>query len=65
MLVCSGLRVKMTNDFKVKVCIDREEITDEVVEEVLDLLVEVGITPNARIEFGEKKTFPYQQITPT
>ena len=54
--------IQIGEDFKVKVCIDRVEITDEVVEEVLDLLIEVGISPNARLEFGEKKTFTAEQI---
>jgi len=49
--------IKTNDDSSVEVCIDHEVITDQVVDEVLDLLAEVGITPNTHLNFGESKTF--------
>jgi len=49
--------IKTNDDSSVEVCIDHDEITDQVVDEVLNLLAEVGITPNTHLDFGENKTF--------
>ena len=56
--------IKVDENSSVEICLDRTEITDEVVEEALDLLIDVGITPNAHLIFGEKKTFISEEIIP-
>jgi hypothetical protein len=41
----------------VEVCLNHDEITDAVVEEALELLIDIGVTPNTHTEFGEKYSF--------
>lgn len=57
--------IQIGKDCVVKVCIDRDEITDVVVEEVLDMLIDIGIQPDTYHKFGVLKTFTFDEITPT
>jgi len=52
--------IKVNENYQVEICIDREMITDDIVEEALDLLVEVGVERNACIEFGNRRTYDSQ-----
>ena len=54
--------IKVNDDYSVEVCVDRSIVTDIIVEEVLNLLAEIGIKPNTIIEFGEAKTFSSDEI---
>ncbi len=54
--------VKVNGKYQVEICIDRETITDAIVEEALDLLVEIGIEPRTCIEFGNSRTYDSQGI---
>ena len=49
--------VKVNGKYQVEICIDREIITDDAVEDALDLLVEMGIEPRSCIEFGDRRTY--------
>ena len=54
--------VKVDEDYNVEVCVDKSVITDIIVEEVLDMLTEIGIKPNTVIEFGDAKSFSCAEI---
>jgi len=56
--------IQIGEDSAVRVCIDKDEITDDVVEEVLNILVDIGIKPDSRHTFGVRKTFMYDEIVP-
>lgn len=54
--------VKVSPDGHIKVCIDRDEINDDTVEEILDLLTEIEITPNMYHCISEGNTFSSEFI---
>ena len=56
--------IQIGENYSIKICIDREEITDEVVEEALDLLIGVGLGIPARLKIGGERTFTSEQVTP-
>jgi hypothetical protein len=56
--------IKIGEDYSVRVCIDRDEITDNVVDEVLDILADIGIKPKSYHNFGVAKTFTTEEIAP-
>jgi hypothetical protein len=54
--------IKINDEYGVEICLDRDKITDRVVEEALDLLMTVEILPNINIKFGEKKSFLSHEV---
>jgi len=54
--------IKTNDDCEIVVCIDQPEVGDKTVEEVLDLLAEIGIKPNMHVEFGPKMSYTYQDM---
>jgi len=56
--------IKVNDNSSIEVCVDQNEITDQVVDEVLDMLTEVGITPNTQFDFGEKRTYTVDEFGP-
>jgi len=49
--------IKISNNLDVEICLDREKISDSVVEEALNILMDVEILPNIHIKLGDEKTF--------
>ena len=49
--------IKIDDNYHVEVCVDRDKITDEVVEEALNKLIDIDIHSNLFMESGVERTF--------
>jgi hypothetical protein len=54
--------IKSNEKCEIEVCIDHPQVEDNTVEEVLDLLAEIGIKPNMHVEFGPKMSYTYEEM---